>query len=211
MSDPGDIVQRGYDAMADRFAAWQREITGSVRLAKLDRVLELLPPDPDVLELGCGAGVHSTRVLAERGRLTGVDVSREQLRRARERVAGATFVHADLAHVDFPAGSFDAVVAFYVFNHVPQAVLRALVPRVFTWLRPAGVFLATYAASDPHESVDEFIGVPMFFASLGTDESRTLLRTSGFEILDDEVEEIVEPDYGRARFLWLLGRKPNDE
>jgi len=36
-----------------------------------------------VLELGCGSGAPDTQRLAARFRLTGVDISREQLRRAR--------------------------------------------------------------------------------------------------------------------------------
>jgi cyclopropane fatty-acyl-phospholipid synthase-like methyltransferase len=203
------IVESGYDAAAERFADWQRGATGSRRLERVEELLGLLPERPDVLELGVGAGVRSTRMLAERGRLTGVDISAEQLRRASERVPAATFIQADLAEVDFAPSSFDAVVALYVFNHLPHDDLRWLVPRAFAWLRPGGCFLATYGVSDPHESVEEdWLGVPMFFSSLGADESRRLLRTAGFELAADEVETIEEPEQGTAGFLWLLGRKP---
>ncbi|MGH3104808.1 MAG: class I SAM-dependent methyltransferase [Gaiellaceae bacterium] len=207
--DPKRLVESGYDAMADRFSEWQRGITGSMQLERVEELLGLLPERPDVLELGAGAGGRSTRMLAERGRLTGVDISAEQVRRARERVPGATFLQADLAEVVFAPGSFDAVVALYVFNHVPHDDLRRLIPRIFAWLRPAGLFLASYGVSDAHESVeDDWLGVPMFFSSLGADGSRRLLGAAGFEIAADEVETIEEPDQGAARFLWLLGRKP---
>jgi hypothetical protein len=73
--DVEQVIEQGYDTMADRFAAWQREITGSRRLEWVERLLALLPERPDVLELGSGAGVRSTRMLAERGRLVGVDTT----------------------------------------------------------------------------------------------------------------------------------------
>ena len=120
---PQDVVARGYDAGADAFAAWQRRIDGSNRLERIDELLALLPEQPEILELGSGAGVRSTRVLAERARLTGVDISAEQVRRARERVPGARFVHADFTQIEFEPASFDAVVALYVFNHVPRGEL----------------------------------------------------------------------------------------
>jgi cyclopropane fatty-acyl-phospholipid synthase-like methyltransferase len=81
---------------APRFDEWQKEVVGSPRMRYLDKLLALLPPRPDVLELGCGAGVESTRVLAERGRSTGVDISEAQLELARERVPPARFICADL-------------------------------------------------------------------------------------------------------------------
>ena len=209
--DLKQIVGSGYDAAADEFSVWQRGIVGSRRLERLDELLALLPEQPDVLELGVGAGVGSTRTLAERGRLTGVDISAEQVRRARERVPGATFLHGDIAGLEFGDSSFDAVVAFYVFNHLPHNDLRVLIPRVFAWLRPRGLFLATYGVSEAHESIQEdWLGVPMFFSSLGADETRSLLRAAGFELIVDEVETIEEPepDRGTGRFLWLLARKP---
>ena len=209
--DPKHIVESGYDAAADEFSAWQRGIVGSKRPERLDELLALLPEHPDVLELGAGAGVSSTRTLAARGRLTGVDISAEQVRRARERIPGATFLHGDIADLEFDDSSFDGVVAFYVFNHLPQDNLRALIPRVFAWLRPRGLFLATYGVSEAHESIQEdWLGVPMFFSSLGADATRRLLRDAGFELIVDEFETIeeAEPDRGTGRFLWLLARKP---
>src|SRR5262245_34972256 len=86
MDDPRQLVAAGYDAMASRFDEWQKQIVGSPRMRYLDKLLPLLPPHPDLLELGCGAGVESTRVLAQRGRLTGVDISEAQLTLARQRV-----------------------------------------------------------------------------------------------------------------------------
>src|SRR5215203_7524050 len=96
--------------MAAGFAEWQREIEGSTQVERVEELLVLLPANPDVLELGVGAGVRSTRLLAERGRLTGVDLSAEQLRRARDQVPSASFVHGDVMEVDLEPGSFDAVV-----------------------------------------------------------------------------------------------------
>ena len=201
------VIASGYDEMADRFAEWQRGITGSRRLEWLDRLLAALPERPDVLELGCGAGVRSTRVLAERARLTGVDVSGEQLRRARERVPGARFVQADFTELEFPAGSFDAVVAFYVLNHVPQERLASLLGRVAAWLRPGGLFLASWPTRDNPGWYGEWLGVEMFFAGVAPDATRRLVADAGLELVADEVETMIEPDYGEGDWLWTLARK----
>ncbi|MDX6476994.1 MAG: hypothetical protein QOH95_2505, partial [Gaiellaceae bacterium] len=99
------LVAAGYDAMADTWAEWSTGVADDPRHAWLESLLALLPADATVVELGCGNGTRETRELARRTHLTGVDLSEEQLRRARESVPGATFVQGDLTTIDFEAGS----------------------------------------------------------------------------------------------------------
>jgi cyclopropane fatty-acyl-phospholipid synthase-like methyltransferase len=201
------IVETGYDAMADDFAEWQRKIVGSTRLERVEELLRLLPEEPDILELGVGAGVRSTRMLAERGRLSGIDLSSEQLRRARRRVPAATFLHADFTEVEFAAASFDAVVAAYVLNHLPPEELGPLAGRLAVWLRPGGYFLASFATTGNPGWTGEWLGVEMYFAGLPPEENRRLVEEAGLAILVDEIEISLEPE-GEARFQWLLARRP---
>lgn len=191
--------------MAERFGVWRGEIEGSPELEWVDLLLSKLPPTPDVLELGCGAAAEPTRRLARRGRLTGIDLSAEQLRRARENCPEAEFREADMTEVEFEGGSFDAVVSLYAFNHVPRAELAELVPRIAKWLRPGGYLLATFGCSGGEGIEEGWLGVPMFFASFTEDENRSLLRAAGFQLERDEVVPIREPD-GEARFHWILAR-----
>jgi hypothetical protein len=58
MNDPKRIVAAGYDAMATRFDEWQTHVVGPPRMQYVEKLLGLLPSRPDVLELGCGAGVE---------------------------------------------------------------------------------------------------------------------------------------------------------
>ena len=204
---PQDVVARGYDAGADAFEAWQKQITGSTRLERLEELLALLPQHPDVLELGSGAGVRSTRVLAGRSNLTGVDISAEQVRRARERVPGATFVHADFTQVELQPDSFDAVVAFYVLNHVPREELGPLLERIAVWLRPGGWFLGTFGASDLPGWYGEWLnGVETYFSGYEPEITLGLVRDAGLELVRHDLETMEEPE-GPATFLWVLARR----
>ncbi|MBD0349244.1 MAG: class I SAM-dependent methyltransferase [Thermoleophilia bacterium] len=207
--DVKQLVAAGYDAIADEFAEWQRGIRGSQRLERLDDLLRRLPLQPDVLELGSGAGVRSTRILAERGRLTGVDISGEQVRRARERVPEARFIHADFMEVDFAEATFDAVVSFYVLNNLPRDEVSPLLDRVRRWLRPEGWFLASFPTTDNPGWRGEWLGVEMFFSGYDVPTTVGLVRESGLEVVEDAVETMIEPDYGEGRWLWVLARKPD--
>jgi SAM-dependent methyltransferase len=203
--DPKEIVARGYDAIALRYAEWAGRIE-SPALAWLRDLDSRLPDGSDLLELGCGRGVPGTRELARRHRVTGVDISAVQIELARHHVPEASFLHADAAELDVAAHSLDAVVALHVFGHLPPADQRDLIGRMGTWLRPGGFFLATLGAGHPGEEVDDFLGAPMFFASLGADAYRALLDESGLERLRDEVVVQHEPGHGEVSFLWVLAR-----
>jgi SAM-dependent methyltransferase len=200
------LVGAGYDTMADTWESWSAGVTDDPRRAWLDALLELLPAGASVLELGCGSGTAETRELARHARLVGVDISEEQLRRARERVPEATFVQGDLTTVDFEPASLDAVVAFYVFNHVPRELLAGVFARIHGWLRPGGHFLAALGAGDVEAWTGEWLGVPMFFSSFPPDTNTQLLRGAGFELLRDEPVTITEPE-GAVTFHWILGRR----
>jgi len=111
--DPKAVVRRGYDqishAYRDDFGIQKKGYP-----AWLDRyLLARLAPSARVLDLGCGNGVPATRILAEHYEVIGVDISDVQVDRARRLVPAATFLRADIAELEFPPSSFDAIVSFF--------------------------------------------------------------------------------------------------
>ena len=208
MTDPRvEIVARGYDETAGAFAAWRERIEGDPRQEWFAEVVSRLPDGARVLELGCGDGsAVETQELAERFRLTGVDVSAEQIRRARANVPRAELVHADLLGLDLPAQSFDAVCSFYVFNHVPREHLGPLFVRIAGWLGPGGLALNAFGVSDLPGWTGEWLGAETFFASFEPPENSRLVEAAGLTILRDEVVEFTEPER-TVRFQWILARK----
>jgi ubiquinone/menaquinone biosynthesis C-methylase UbiE len=124
VTDPRtELVGRGYDVIGERFAEWRDRIVGDPRRKWENELVSRLADGARVLELGCGAGVPDTQRLDARFSVTGVDISAEQVRRAREAVPEAEFVHADFTALELEPGSFDAVVSYYAFNHVPRELL----------------------------------------------------------------------------------------
>ena len=200
------LVAAGYDAMADTWEDWSARVVDDPRHAWLEELLAVLPADARVVELGCGNGTRETRALAQRAHLTGVDLSDEQLRRARDRVPAAEFVHGDLTTIEFDAGSLDAVAAFYVLNHVPRESLPGLFQRIHGWLRPGGHLLATLGAADVPAWEGEWLGVPMFFSGHPPETNARLLRDAGFVLVHEEPVTITEPE-GAVTFHWVLARR----
>jgi SAM-dependent methyltransferase len=211
---PQDIVRDGYDAMSDRYAAWQAQVAGHPREHWIQQLLALLPDQPDILELGCGAGIEPTPTFARIGRLTGIDISSAQIERARKALPEAELIHGDMTTATFPASSFDAVVAFYALTHAPCADLPGLLGRIAEWLRPRGLLLATFGSGPAHESVvDDWLGVPMFFSELDDATNERLLREAGLTIVESRLEAMHEPESEAGQgevdvtFHWILARK----
>lgn len=208
MSDPRtDLVARGFDAIADEYLQWTMRIEGDPKLAYARELSTRLSIGARVLELGCGAGEPCTRLLAERFQVTGVDLSEEQIRRARENVPGAEFVHADFTTLEYEPASFDAVAAFYALNHVPRELLNDLFGRLHRWLVPGGLFLASLGTSDTDSWAGDWLGTTMFFSGWDPETNRELLRAAGFEVIVDELVTVKEPEPdGDSTFQWVLAR-----
>jgi SAM-dependent methyltransferase len=204
--EPKEIVARGYDAIALRYAEW----AGQIDSPTLEWVRDLdarLADGSDVLELGCGRGVPTTRELARRHRVTGVDISAVQIELARHHVPEASFVHADATELLIAEASLDAVVALFFFGHVPAEEQRDLISRIGLWLRPGGHLLSTFGVGEAGDYVDEdWLGTAMFFASLSGEAYVPLLRDAGLETVRDQVVPQREPGHGEVSFRWLLAR-----
>ena len=128
------LVRRGYDACAASYHQSRSAEPGS----ELQGLICMLVDGDAVLDIGCGAGVPIARQLAERYRVTGVDISTEMVLRAQRNVPTGNFVCADIMTVCLPPSSFDAAVALYSVFHLPREEHPRLFRRVHRWLKPGG-------------------------------------------------------------------------
>jgi SAM-dependent methyltransferase len=112
-----------------------------------------------LVDVGCGTGSHAA-ALAELGwTVTGVDVSEDMLRRAREK--GVHSAQADAAALPFEDASFDAGVS--VFTHTDVDDFSAVVREVARVLRPGAPFVYVGAHPcfvGPHSVYDVDRGAP---------------------------------------------------
>jgi cyclopropane fatty-acyl-phospholipid synthase-like methyltransferase len=201
-----DLVGRGYDLIGDRFAEWRDRIVGDPRRYWEDELVSRLDDGARVLELGCGAGVPDTQRLATRFQVTGVDVSAEQVRRARAVVPQADFLRADFTALELEPESFEAVVSFYAFNHVPRERLAPTFARIHRWLVPHGLLMTALGTSDIEGWTGEWLGAPTFFSSFPPRTNTRLVREAGFSIIRDELVTFLEPD-GEVTFQWILAMR----
>jgi len=92
-----------------------------------------------VLEIGCGTGCDLLQFAKHGAHATGIDITSEHLRLARERVQGLAEVKkADATHLPFGDNEFDYVYSHGVIHHIENP--RSVIDEIFRVLRPGGRF-----------------------------------------------------------------------
>lgn len=205
MTEPFDIVRRGYDAIGGRYRDWSH--LSPVRLEQVERLLQHLDPNSLVVDLGCGPGEPATRLLAERHRVIGVDASARQLGLARQAAPTALLLQADMTRLSMRPGSLDAVASFYALGHVPANKHAALFAQIAEWLRPDGVLFTSAPVAAGESQDEDWLGVPMFFGGIGEAATKAALSGAGLDVEEWRVVPEDEGDGHVVEFVWLLARK----
>ena len=119
-----------------------------------------------LLDVGCGTGVYAKSFTELGWSVTGVDVSEDMLRFARERKVDV--VCADARSLPFDAGSFDAAVSLW--THTDVGDFSAVTREIARVLRPAGRFVYVGAHPcfvGPHARFPFAQGVPELHQGYG--------------------------------------------
>jgi len=141
-----DLNRRFYQSFAQPFSETRARLQPGVL-----PVLESIPHEASILDLGCGNGELASE-LAQRGHqgnYLGLDFSENLLEIARTKTAAApniSFQQADLASSDWSRGlqaqHFDFVFAFATMHHIPSREMRLqLLEQVRKLLTPNGRFI----------------------------------------------------------------------
>jgi SAM-dependent methyltransferase len=129
-------VDEAYDAWAGR------DERVFIHLPLERKLLEGLPPEARILDLGCGDGSHM-ELLTSGGHVVGMDVS---LAYARQAHRLAPVVVAAGENLPFDSGSFDLVYLSHVLHHAIDH--RAVLGEVQRVLRPGGALMLIETCED---------------------------------------------------------------
>jgi SAM-dependent methyltransferase len=206
---PAQIVQCGYDVIAPIWSQWSaNNVLPPLREKHVELVLDRLPANARVVELGCGPGTPVGEMLANRSHYIGVDLSRGMLRLAQQNVPSGAFVQANMSQLEFASESVDGVFAFASLIHVPREKHVHVLSRVARWLKPGGIFVAALGAGDnPMELNPDWLGVPMYWSHFDAPRNLWLLGQAGLDVEGSDVIEQHENGVA-VRFLWVMAIRP---
>ena len=142
----------------DTIAYYQRNAPGYVLSfaqapsRHLDAFLDRLTPGARVLELGCGGGRDSARILERGFALDATDGTPAMVAKANERFdVGARVMRFDELEA---TDEYDAVWAHACLLHVPRDRLPAILHRIRRALKPEGWHFANFKLGDRHHPVE---------------------------------------------------------
>jgi ubiquinone/menaquinone biosynthesis C-methylase UbiE len=178
------------EALREEFNRWAEAGRGEemeeshlpIVLPVLDRMN--LAPDENVLDVGCGAG-WLVRMLAERvpeGRVVGMDISDEMVRRARKKyvtLENTMFVVGGVEEIPWDANFFTHAISVESAYYWPDPA-RGLheIHRVLREGGSAWILINYYRENlDCHQWAEQFV-TPTHLLSAG--EWETLFREAGF-------------------------------
>ena len=177
-ADPATIAW--YQASAPRYAL----SFGQAPSRHLDRFLDRLAPGARVLELGCGAGRDSARIVERGFDLDPTDGTPAMVAKACERWdVPARVMRFDELNAD---AAYDAVWAHACLLHVARADLPDVLGAIRRALRPGGLHFANFKlgdGTDPQEGRDPLGRLTNLPTAQWLEDS---YRAAGFSILDTD-------------------------
>jgi ubiquinone/menaquinone biosynthesis C-methylase UbiE len=189
-----ESMVRNLDAQAR--AIWPQEM-------KIFRRYKL-PPEPNILDAGCGTGEASSRLakLFPEAQILGVDIIDAHLDLARKRYADFAprlrFEHQTVFGLNAGDKTFDLTVCRHVLHSIPHAdqviaeLARVTRPGGYLHLIPEdyGMLHFQHAANDPNDFW--YTGIKAFSAATGTDLH---IGRNSFTILSRMNLEEISVDY----------------
>ena len=159
-----------------------------------------------LLEIGSGPG-RDSKLFQERGfEVVCIDLSPEMVKLCQQKGLAAHVM--DMADLQFPANSFDAVYSLNSLLHLTKAEFPAVLRRISEIMKPSGLFyLGMYGGYDFEGVWEDDTYAPKRFFSYYSDDHIQQLVTTMFDILS--FYHIMTSRQANLHFQSLILRKRN--
>jgi len=164
----------------DKIAKWWSEchFNSEYGVKQFEKALNFAPKSGNALDVGCGAGGRFVRILQNHGfRITGIDVSKEMIKLAKQHHPNEEFYVQDICRWETDQ-NFEFIIAWDSIFHLPFAMQEPVVTKLCNLLVKGGLLIYTfgdaYGEHDDHWHNDTF-----HYSSIGIDGNLRILAKNG--------------------------------
>lgn len=145
----------------------------------IDVVLSIRPTLTDlvILDIGCGSGGLVREMIAEGGKVYGIDPGTEAIRKATTAVPAGNFMEGAAEKLPFDDRSFDVVTMVNSLHHVPEQSMLTALLEAMRVLRSDGVLM-----------IMEPLASGSFFAALRPIDDETDMRQAAQQAIGSAIE-----------------------
>jgi len=188
-----ELIASAYSRRQDRLGS-----DSSWLVSLLDELSWRLRPGAVVVDLGCGPGLHVTRLRAQGMVAFGVDLSAAMLGQAQTRDVRLVgrMVRGRAEQLPLRSSSVGGVWSSFALLHVPNSSMPAVFGEVSRVLVPGGTACLTFAGGDaPYvEEVEYRRGAFRTFHPLSAAQAAVMASQAGLTVIDQS----SDPDGHRA-------------
>jgi SAM-dependent methyltransferase len=162
VTDWRQVTVDTYNKSAKQLAEYFRGIGPRTEDIRLAIKLAGSPPNPHILEIGCGDGRDAKEIVELTRNYTGFDISEELIKIAKQHIPYGNFEVADAISYPYPANDLDVVFAFASLLHLNK---DEVLEKVHEALRDGGIFFISLKLSPEYkeEVKKDQYGTRMFY------------------------------------------------
>ncbi|MCG9648577.1 class I SAM-dependent methyltransferase [Vibrio brasiliensis] len=138
-------------------------------IAQHNKAISFVKSRGKALDIGCGCTCRFIELLKTEGFIpSGLDVSAEMIRIARNKHPDVNFIHGDICEYQI-TDKYDFITAWDSIWHVPLNEQRNVLTKIIEMLNPGGVFIFSFGGTDEQgEHTNSVMGPEVYYSTLGT-------------------------------------------
>ncbi|PCH96693.1 MAG: SAM-dependent methyltransferase [Gammaproteobacteria bacterium] len=178
----------------------ERHFQSDYGISAFKKALGFCDTNLNALDVGCGAGGRFIQELINRDvAVTGIDVSAEMVKLARNNHPTGQFILADIGTWKTEQ-KFDFIYAWDSIFHLPLAMQKPVINKLCSLLNQNGILFYSFGNAVGEET-DEWLNDIFYYSLIGIDENIISLRENGLSLLHLELDQYPE------RHVYVIAKK----
>ncbi|MEM8536135.1 MAG: class I SAM-dependent methyltransferase [Chloroflexota bacterium] len=148
-------------------------------------LIQRLPTNAHVLDVGCGTGVPTAQLIANAGfQIMGIDSSSEMVRLAQQKVPNGTFHVMDMTQLPLDGHAFQGMAAFFSLLMLPRADIVPTIRKLTQYLEPDSYVAISMVVGDFDYFTIPFLGHTINVSAYSAEKFADILKSEKLAVAD---------------------------